>query len=947
MTEPTTSPSGLQAALLSERLQEVTEALAATRHPEQVFEIILSPALMALGGIAGRVLLVEGDQLRVAAQQGHDAASSIWQDGALSEQTPATAVVRTGQALFFDHAGALTAAYPELEARTGGTAAVASAVLPMMEGGLCLGVIVLDFRAPHDFVPPEVRFLRTLAAQGALALDRARLSGDLEAQVQERTAALDAFVRFTEAAGTATEALTLAARAVDVLTVMFPGCSAAYYALEGELWKMRVHSPDMDSPDVSANAALTELAQAGLPKSTPIFARPRQTGEPVFVEDWDAAQQHFAQTEAYRRVATYPLHLGGEICAMFAIGLRQSAPWSESARAVFRSVGRSLDLALERTETARRLEVQNTELQARTRALEGFADLTRDLGLHREEDVLTQAAFQMALSLLPPGYAILWETEGARWRATVQVGDAGSAQLQAAIDAGLVVSQAPALDRPQQTRQPLYQDVYPQGLDTAPDVVSHVQAVATLPVLVGGEVRGVLSVALFETRPWSVADRAVLETTARSLGQALERAEQAWQLEEERAALAAFTAFTEAVGTQTDVVSLVRQAMALLQDTRDVDVNYYERGGELFRLRLWTEDFPAALLARGQVGFTLDQPVLALAERTRDTVFVDNWDAAAQAVPESGMYGSVALQPFFRGEVMTSVMVIGSRSRPRWSERDRGIFRAVGHSLSLALGRAEQTRQLTAQRDTLESRTKALEASNEELEAFTYSVSHDLRTPVRHIVSFMELLRQLLPGPLSERAERYLNVIGESAAQLNRLIDAMLDLSRISRQPLHQERVDLGKLVAAARSELAPLSTGELTGEPTGKLAGRQIEWRIGALPVVTGDTNLLRRVVVTLLHNAVKYSRTRHQAVIEVWAEERSDEWAVFVRDNGVGFDHRYQDKLFTVFQRLHRQEDFEGAGVALANARRIITRHGGAVTAVGAPDQGATFGFTLPRAP
>jgi signal transduction histidine kinase len=928
MPDQTTIIVDLQAALLSERLQEVTEALAATRRPEEVFRIILTPALSALGGIAGRVLLIQGDQLRVAAQQGHDQAVSIWQSGALSEHTPATTVVRTKQPLFFEYAGALTAAYPELEARTGGTAAVASAVLPMLEDGQCLGVIVLDFQAPHPFPPPEKRFLRTLAAQGALALDRARLSGDLAAQVQARTAELDAFARFTEAAGITADVLTLAARAVDMLAVMFPGCSGAYYALEGGLWKMRVHSPDM-----SANAALMDLAHAGLPHDTPIFAQPRKTGEATFVEGWNAVQEQFAQTEAYQGVATYPLRLGGEICAMFAIGLKQAAPWSESARAVFRSVGRSLDLALERTESARRLEEQNTELQARTRALEGFANLTRDLGLHSEADPLIEASLGLAMSLLPPGYAAFWETEGPLWQANVQVENVGNADLQAVIDAGLPVGQTPTLDTPVQTRQPLYQDVYPQGLETAPEVVRHVNAVATLPVLVRSEVRGVLNVALFETRFWNAADRAVLETTARSLGLALERAEQAWQLAEERAALAAFTAFTEAVGTQTDVVSLVQQAAALLQETQALDVGYYERSGDLFRIRLWTENFPAALLAHGQAGFRLDQPSLAAAARSHDTVFIDHWDAAAQAVHESSMYSSVAVQPFFQDQVMTSVMVVGSRSRPGWSERNKGVFRAIGHSLALALDRATQTRQLTAQRDTLEGRTQALLASNEELEAFTYSVSHDLRTPVRHIVSFMELLRRALPGSLGGRTERYLSVINDSAAQLNSLIDAMLDLSRTSRQPLRQEAVDLGKLVTAARAELASV------------LAGRQVEWRMGALPVVMGDAGLLRRVVSTLLHNAVKYSRTRERAVIEVWAEERPQEWAVFVRDNGVGFDPRYQDKLFIMFQRLHRQEDFEGVGVALANARRIITRHGGKMLAVGATDQGATFGFTLPQ--
>ncbi len=127
--------------------------------------------------------------------------------------------------------------------------------------------------------------------------------------------------------------------------------------------------------------------------------------------------------------------------------------------------------------------------------------------------------------------------------------------------------------------------------------------------------------------------------------------------------------------------------------------------------------------------------------------------------------------------------------------------------------------------------------------------------------------------------------------------------------------------------------------------AQRRISWRVAELPIITADAELLRRVIVALLSNAVKYTKTREEARIEVWAEDRGQAWAVFVRDNGVGFDPRYQEKLFSMFQRLHRQEDFEGAGVGLANARRIVARHGGLMTAESQVDQGATFGFTLPK--
>ncbi|GGL79323.1 hypothetical protein GCM10010840_16500 [Deinococcus aerolatus] len=570
------------ASALMARLQALTQHLAAVRTQDQVTDLILHDALQALGGIGGTVLLVRDHALKVVARHGQTQAS-VWQDGNLEGPRPSPDALRSRTPLFFEHAGALVAAYPDLETLTGGVAPVASAVLPMVEGSEPLGVIVLDFREPHNFTPDEQHFLQTLASQCALALDRAHLSGDLERQVQDRTAELEAFVRFTEAADGETEVLALAQRAVDVLLVLFPGSTSSYFALENGRWKLKVYSPDLeDRPDLLANA------QTGAPVDAPIFAQSMRTAEPIFVDGWDAQLEQLPQTGMYQSVAVFPLPIGGSVQAMFALGVKNTPRWSGHHQAVFRSVGRSLRLALERTETAR---------------------------------------------------------------------------------------------------------------------------------------------------------------------------------------------------------------------------------------------------------------------------------------------------------------------------------------------------QLTAQRDLLQ-------AANEELEAFTYSVSHDLRTPVRHIISFGDLLRRSLPAPLDVKAERYFGILRTAADTLNTLIDGMLDVSRASRQPLKVERVDLDRVLHAVRQDVG-------VARPQ-----RQIVWQILALPEVMGDAGLLRRVMTALVDNAVKYTRDRDQAVITVWAEDQGENWAVFVRDNGVGFNPQYKDRLFTMFQRLHRQEDYEGAAVSLANARRILARHGGTMLAEGQPDEGATFGFTLPKA-
>ena len=230
-------------------------------------------------------------------------------------------------------------------------------------------------------------------------------------------------------------------------------------------------------------------------------------------------------------------------------------------------------------------------------------------------------------------------------------------------------------------------------------------------------------------------------------------------------------------------------------------------------------------------------------------------------------------------------------------------------------------------------RTAKLEAANKELEAFAYSVSHDLRAPLRHIDGFMELLQKKAGTALDEQGRHYMETIAEAAQKMGLLIDDLLSFSRMGRHALSVQSVDLGNLVRDVIRELEP------------DVTGRTIDWRIGELPAVSGDGAMLRMVLTNLIANALKFTLPRQQAQIEIGSLPGQDaEAVIFVRDNGVGFDMTYVDRLFGVFQRLHRTEDFEGTGIGLANVRRIISRHGGRTWAEGKPDQGATFFFSLP---
>jgi signal transduction histidine kinase len=231
----------------------------------------------------------------------------------------------------------------------------------------------------------------------------------------------------------------------------------------------------------------------------------------------------------------------------------------------------------------------------------------------------------------------------------------------------------------------------------------------------------------------------------------------------------------------------------------------------------------------------------------------------------------------------------------------------------------------------VEERTAQLAAANKELEAFSYSVSHDLRAPLRHIDGFSSVLSQKYGPTLDPTAQQYLGRIRDGAKHMGHLIDDLLNMARIGRQAAVMKPTDTRPLVNTVIDSLKP------------EYEGRQIDWRIKPLPTVECDPGLMKIVFANLLSNAVKYTRRKATATIEVGHFIEGGTPVIYVRDDGAGFEQTYADKLFGVFQRLHRAEDFEGTGVGLATVRRIIDKHGGRIWAQGKVDDGATFFFTL----
>jgi light-regulated signal transduction histidine kinase (bacteriophytochrome) len=231
----------------------------------------------------------------------------------------------------------------------------------------------------------------------------------------------------------------------------------------------------------------------------------------------------------------------------------------------------------------------------------------------------------------------------------------------------------------------------------------------------------------------------------------------------------------------------------------------------------------------------------------------------------------------------------------------------------------------------VEQRTAQLTAANQELAAFSYSVSHDLRAPLRHISGFSSILMEDYGAQLVPAAQSCLTRIQDATANMGELIDDLLNLARIGRQDMRRHATDLNAVVEGAIEDL------KMEG------AGREIDWRVKSLPTLDCDAGLMKIVFANLLSNAVKYTRGREPAVIEVGAGSRDGVSTIYVRDNGVGFDPKYADKLFGVFQRLHRNEDFEGTGIGLATVQRIVKRHGGTIWAEAEFGKGAAFYFTM----
>jgi len=358
---------------------------------------------------------------------------------------------------------------------------------------------------------------------------------------------------------------------------------------------------------------------------------------------------------------------------------------------------------------------------------------------------------------------------------------------------------------------------------------------------------------------------------------------------------------------QASLLNLTHDTI-FVRDMNDI-ITYWNRGAQ--EMYGWTPEQAVGKRSHDLLRTIFPAPIEKIqAEFLR----ADRWEGELEHVKEDG----------------TKVMVAS-----RWSLRrdEQGRPTAVLETNNDITQRKRGEEEVRKLNQELGKRTTELEAINKELEAFAYSISHDLRAPLRHMVGFTELLQKSAFSVVDQKGRRYMTMILESAKRMGMLIDDLLAFSRIGRAETRESVVSLEQLVKEVQSEVLQ------------ETDGRKITWKVGPLPELYGDRSMLKLALVNLVSNAIKFTRTRPQPEIEIGCtEKRSDGAVVFIRDNGVGFDMKYVNKLFGVFQRLHRAEEFEGTGIGLATVQRIIHRHGGQVWAEGFVDRGATFFFSVP---
>lgn len=553
------------------------------------------------------------------------------------------------------------------------------------------------------------------------------------------------------------------------------------------------------------------------------------------------------------------------------------------------------------TERTRRLTELNAELMARTRALEGFSHLTRDLGLDTDRVTLIRRAQELVMGLLPEGFAAYYEPDGDVWRLHSQVGDTRHPALQTLMDAGLPLN-SPSFIHPFRSGRAEYQAAYVPGTDTDADLAEHVHSTAALPVRLGGAPLGLFAVVQFEDRMWSPADRALLETVVQHLNLALDRAEAVRRLAEEREALRAFAGFTELAARTSDVQLLAQQATDVLTQVLGADVAvYFEREGEVWKGRASAGAATPAMEQRIREGVPAGATSFMMPAARREPMFFNHWQAGQNGLSDLDAVQALAAFPMFPQDHPVGVLTAVKLRSPIWRERERAIFQAVGEALRLTLERTAQVQQIDRQRGRLAD-------LNAELGTLITRTAHQLDAPARQLEDLLSPGRIDDPGALDGLSSLDPLALQDEVKRLRAVAQDLRELSVLEVQPLASDLLALGELVSEVREQV--------------RVPGREVTWFIEPLPIVRGDRAFLKQALNVLM--SFTLSATRGARFVTVSSREAEGEVRLVFEDDGVGLSGEEAATLFDLAVRTDQEVPLiEGGG--LIQVRRILARHGG----------------------
>lgn len=770
-----------------------------------------------------------------------------------------------GGAVFIDDWGS----HPEAAVPTGLYHAVA--LYPYRQTSGTQGLLAIATPRRRAWTERERSVFHGVGRSLALAFERVEHNRKLA----ETARSLEAFMAYTEAIGTRTDVTALADHAITVLERHFPQSSVWYLERQGDVWKICAWNADFPED-------LLATLQAGVTDNA-VTREVLRTRGPVFVDHWDAQVVGLEQTEQFSSGVNVPLIVDGEVRGLLGIGRPDAMHWEPQEQALIRAVVRGLTLALERAAASRTLEEQNAELKARARALEALSSLTRDLSIHGDPSALMWQTQSLVLSLLPEGCALYYELRGELWRCVSQIGTLHDADLQATIDAGLPYDQTQNLVIPWTTGRPYFQDRYDHDTDGLRTLTYEVGATATLPIQVGKEIVGVFAVALRSVRQWTQVDRAVLETTVRQLGLALEGARTLQALHRTRQYLD---------------VAVANAPMLLFAANEQGVITLFE--GQLARQ---LTDEPQRIVGQSVTELFRQDPTL----------------------PQIS-----SLHRALQGERIHEIIELDGRPEVLevWFVPVHGAQDAVAEIVGVAL---DVTERWTAQ-GHLEATNSELRRSNAELEQFAYVASHDLQEPLRTVTSFTELLVHRYSPLMDERGLKYMQLITQATKRMSHLLEDLLGFSRVSQVTAEHRPVDTGVLVQGVLQDLEDIITR--TGA----------EVRLHDLPPIRANSYQVRQVFQNLIGNALKFAAADRPMVVCVTGRRLGEQVEFTVTDTGIGIDPQYHERIFTIFQRLHNREQYAGNGIGLSISRKIVERHGGQMRVQSEQGQGSTFSFTLP---